>query len=203
MSCLLFGLWAVLLYVPLLCALQKCLVSLRPGICLCLRAGCCQVSAGGWTDGCMVDGQLDVHASHCSCWVPPVGASMLLAWGWGHSGAQAWPASPLLPYPGPQGGGPLSVHPLPFLRADVPPGCDLPYITFPLFPIGLGGPLVVTSMPQPMLSPLRGEGHAGGGLGLAPCGPWWSGLERLGPLKCPCSADTMRVSPIKALGVGM
>lgn len=101
MSCLPFGLWALLPYAPSLCALQKCLVSLRPGACLCLRAERCQVSAGEWTDGCMMDGQLDVHASHRSCWVPPVGASMLLAWGWGHSGAQAWLASPLLLYPGP------------------------------------------------------------------------------------------------------
>lgn len=72
----------------------------------------------------MVDGQLDVQAPCCSCWVPPVG--MLLARGWGHSGSQAWPASLLPPSPGPQGGGPLSVCPLPCLRAGVPPGCDLP-----------------------------------------------------------------------------
>lgn len=66
---------------PSLGALQKCLVSMRPGACLCLRAEHCQVLAGGWTNGCMVDGQLDVRALHRSCWVPSVGASMLLAWG--------------------------------------------------------------------------------------------------------------------------
>lgn len=65
-----------------------------------------------------------MQAPCCSCWVTPVG--MLMAWGWGHSGSQAWPASVLPPSPGPQGGGLLSVCPLPCLRAGVPPGCDLP-----------------------------------------------------------------------------
>lgn len=54
---------------------------------------------------------------------------------------------------------------------------------FPLSPVGWGSPLHVTSMPQPMLSPLRGEGHAG--LVGVKTGTMWPLVVRIGEAAAP------------------
>lgn len=92
---------------PLLSAFQKW------GSSVCLRVGAAQCLAGGWTDGCMADGQLDKRAPRHSCWEPPVVSVVpQLAWELGRSAA--WLARlPLPPSPGPWAGSLSSCpHPL-------------------------------------------------------------------------------------------
>lgn len=82
---------------------------------------------GRWVDRWMCGGRTAGRAwSPRSCQGPPVGVGTLLAQGRGVP-EPATGLPPCLLSPGPWGKGLLSACPLPCCRADMPPGCTLPW----------------------------------------------------------------------------